>query len=555
MDLKKKIIIIVSCFVVSIIGLISTFFVFKNTQGEANDNEKTGLPDTFPGSSIVFSYINESKSINLKEMVPTLDKFGILNEAFIFSIKNTSNIDRDFILKLVDENSTIKNNYVRYQLIKNDEVIGVFTLPEDGIIDIGRITPNEEIKYSLRMWLDFDSNIQVGTLNKHVCISESDIILDNSHANVPHLSEGMIPVYYDYSDSAYHKASQENSYYYAWYNYEKQNWANAVTVNSDKRKDYLESSVGTKIEMDDINSIWVWIPRFNYIRNNNTFNINFVKEEAEAIEAFSFNDKNLRGFWVSKFEAGMMEDSPCVMEKMTNICNDSNNKLYFKPGIPLAERMTMSNLFYAIRKMELKNNIYGFTNNGTKLNNDGTIQGDNNKIDTHMIKALEWQALGILTNSIYGKLGNNDFDNNNKYLYTNTTSMTGKAYYDKNIYDFNIQKNGTGASTTGNISGVYDLNGGKREYVMINNYNGNIFNKKSNSGFTSTVKNYYYDNLENKELLFTISEKDEQVINNEPLTRGGYTNQGDIFSMYGVSDYYNKISLQVNSRAVLIVEE
>ena len=46
----------------------------------------------------------------------------------------------------------------------------------------------------------------------------------------------------------------------------------------------------------------------------------------------------------------------------------------------------MSNLFYAFRKMELKNNVYGFVNNGTKLNNDGTIKEDSNKLDVHMIK-------------------------------------------------------------------------------------------------------------------------------------------------------------------------
>ena len=555
MSTKKKLSIIMVSLVISIIGLLGTIYLYKRGQDSPVSEEVNDYPDDIKGSSIIFNYANDAKSIEVNNMAPTLDKFGVLNDGFVFSIKNTSNSEKDYVLKLLDDNSTIRNNYVRYQLIKKQDEVGIFTLPEDGIIDIGKIMPSEEINYTLKIWLSYDSNIKFGTLNKHIGIMESSVVLDNSGAVSPSLTEGMIPVYYDYNDNSFHKADTLNNYYYTWYNYEKGLWANVVTVNKDKRNYYIESNVGTNIEMSDINSIWVWIPRFNYIKGNDSFNVKFVGKEESAYDAFTFNKKNIEGFWITKFEAGMLEDSICIQEKMTNVCNNSNNTLYFKPNIPVASRMTMANLFYSFRKMELKNNIYGFVSNGTKLNNDGTIKGDNNKIDIHMVKALEWQAVAILSNSVYGKLGNNDFDNLSKYVYTNNTDYTGKSYYNKEVYDYNIKESGTGASTTGNITGVYDMNGGKREYVMINNYNGNIFNKKSNSGFTSNVKDYYYDNLENKDMLFTVSSNDEKEINSNPLTRGGYINSGDIFSLYGVSDYYNKISLQVNSRATLVIGE
>ena len=551
MDTKKKLVIIFICFVISISGFLITFYFYQKKE---NVSIETQLSDV-DGSSIIFNYANNSHSINIKDMVPTLDKFGVLNEAFLFSIKNTGNSDKDYILKLVDDNSSIDSKYVHYELIKNNEIVGVFELSSDGILDIGKIKSNEEINYSLKLWLSYESDIKVGTLNKYVSVIENSVILDNSNANGPILTEGMVPVYYDYGDNSYHKADTSNSYYHKWYNYDNLLWANSVTVSKDKRDYYNLEKAGTKIEMNDINAIWVWIPRFNYLEENNGFKVKFVDTNTDAYEAFTFNKEEIPGFWITKFEAGMSDSSSCIEKKLVSVCNNSNNTLYFKPGLPLADRMTMSNLFYSFRKMELKNNVYGFVNNGTKLNNDGTIKEDSNKLDIHMIKALEWQAVAILTNSSYGKKGNNDFDNLNKYVYTNNTNYTGKSNYNKETYDFNIDLKGTGASTTGNITGVYDMNGGKREYVMINNYEGNIFNKKSNSGFTNTVKEYYYDNLEDKNMLFTISDKDEKEINNNPLTRGGYINSGDIFSLYGVSDYYNKISLQVNSRAVLVIGE
>ena len=44
------------------------------------------------------------------------------------------------------------------------------------------------------------------------------------------------------------------------------------------------------------------------------------------------------------------------------------------------------------RKMELQNNIYGFSSTATDYNATGELDDDTNNFDTHMIKNMEWEA-------------------------------------------------------------------------------------------------------------------------------------------------------------------
>jgi len=83
-----------------------------------------------------------------------------------------------------------------------------------------------------------------------------------------------------------------------------------------------------------------------------------------------------------------------------------------------------------------------------------TINGANES-DSHMMKNIEWGAVAYLKQSIYG-LGITDVDFSNSNY---TGGGTGTSY-----------KTNTGQSTTGNITGVYDMSGGAFEYVM-GNYN------------------------------------------------------------------------------------
>ena len=63
-----------------------------------------------------------------------------------------------------------------------------------------------------------------------------------------------------YNGSNWVKTDIDNN----WYNYDIGQWANAVTVSSSSRDRYLSSPVGTEISMEDIETMWVWIPRYSY---------------------------------------------------------------------------------------------------------------------------------------------------------------------------------------------------------------------------------------------------------------------------------------------------
>ena len=138
---------------------------------------------------------------------------------------------------------------------------------------------------------------------------------DTSGANAPILASNMIPVYYDETSDVWKKADIGNKDIETrWYNYDYRMWANAVTVKDTNRQTYLNAKPGTIIPMDDINTMWVWIPRFNAVTPSNynggtqakpnAIDVTFVKQNETAIDAFTFGDKQLSGFWYGKFEIG-----------------------------------------------------------------------------------------------------------------------------------------------------------------------------------------------------------------------------------------------------------
>ena len=315
---------------------------------------------------------------------------------------------------------------------------------------------------------------------------------DTSNANAPVLASNMIPVYYDATAKVWKKADVKNkAIENRWYNYENHIWANAVTVKEANRQTYLNANVGTPISMDDINTMWVWIPRFNAVTPSNynggtqvspnAIDVTFVKPNETAIDAFTFGKKQLSGFWYGKFETShttLASSSNYNNLGCTNETCANGNGIIIKPTVASLRYNNFSNFFFASRSMEQTGNSFGFVKD---------------EVDIHMSKNNEWGAVAYLTQSIYGRCGINTActevsrNNNTKYITgigadptTATTSST------TNSYDTNL---GTKASTTGNIYGIYDMNGGSHEYVM------GVYNKTiSSSGFSSLPDEKYYNN-------------------------------------------------------------
>ena len=276
-----------------------------------------------------------------------------------------------------------------------------------------------------------------------------------------------------------------------WYSYEssgenKGMWANVVTVTSDKLETYKKAEIDTTISMDDITTMWVWIPRFNAITPSNynggtkekpnAINVTFVKPNETAIDAFTFGTKQLSGFWYGKFEVGGTLVSSCTNET----CNVSN--IVVKPNVASLKNQQVSSFFYASRSMEQTGNSFGFISS---------------EVDTHMSKNNEWGAVAYLTQSIYGRCTTSTLcteigKNNNNNLITGYGAPAGS---DKTVangaYNTTLGKD---ASTTKNIYGVYDMSGGCHEYIMgvLADSSGRLrtgYDTSQNSGFTGILNN------------------------------------------------------------------
>ena len=331
----------------------------------------------------------------------------------------------------------------------------------------------------------------VGELKKNI---------DTSGANAPVLASNMIPVYYDETNSVWKKSDVSNmDKTNPWYSYNstgeyKGMWANAVTVTSTNRATYLNATPGTTIIMDDINTMWVWIPRFNAVTPSNynggtqakpnAIDVTFVKPNKTAIDAFTFGTKQLSGFWYAKFELShstLASSSNSNNLGCTNeACNNANG-IIIKPNVTSLRRNNVSNFFFASRSMEQTGNSFGFVSS---------------EVDTHMSKNNEWGAVAYLTQSIYGRCTNSTTCsevgiNNNSGCLTGYGAPAGSNTTVTNgTYNTSLGKD---ASTTKNIYGIYDMSGGAWEYVMgvfadTNGKPRSGYSSSYNSGFTGMLK-------------------------------------------------------------------
>ncbi len=375
---------------------------------------------------------------------------------------NTSGVlekDKSITVPLVIANNS--NNDI-------DVVIGVVTGYVGNIITYGsnnypkgtKITSTynlSDIKSSCEGQIGDTSNCKIEIENgKKVTYCPTlteDLLEDPSGANRPVLAEGMIPITYD--GSKWVKADVYGAYN-NWYDYGNQKWANAVMVTSATRDTYMNASKGTTIPENDILAYFVWIPRYKYKLFNATYKsgtsaqvidvtfengtsttgtvtCTYASNGAETCQnkangnwythpAFTLGDTELEGIWVGKFETTGTTSAPTV-----------------KPGVQSLTSMTVANMYSTGKLFRTMDYL--------------TINGANES-DSHMMKNIEWGAVAYLKQSNYG-LGITDIGINSGG--TITGGGTGTSY-----------TTNTSQSTTGNITGVYDMSGGAYEFVMGN---------------------------------------------------------------------------------------
>ena len=491
--------------------------------------------------TISMSY-SQNSFIDLKNTYPKTDTYAIATKedksSMEFSVSmetsGTKQINYALAITNIEEGETLKSDKVKIYLEKEGKVVNNFETNKgktiesfknkyvEGLIDSYAIyqdiltTSNKTHHYILTSWIDesyilpiknetttskqtneetYKFKVKVVGVDTPITI-KGNTPIDESGANAPVLASNMIPVYYDETNNVWKKADASNTNKTnSWYSYNssgeyKGMWANAVTVTSTNRQTYLNATPGTTIPMDDITTMWVWIPRFNAVTPSNynggtqaspgAIDVTFVKQNETAIDAFTFGNKQLSGFWYGKFEVGHTTLASSTTDDnlgCTNeICSNANG-IIIKPNVTSLRFNNVSNFFFASRSMEQTGNSFGFVSS---------------EVDTHMSKNNEWGAVAYLTQSIYGRCTSSTTCteigiNNNRSFITGYGAPAGsKSNVTNGAYNTALGKE---ASTTETIYGIYDMSGGAWERVM------GVYNKTiKTSGFSSFPNEKYYNN-------------------------------------------------------------
>ena len=269
--------------------------------------------------------------------------------------------------------------------------------------------------------------------------------IDGTLAVGPQISDGMTPVKY-VDGTGWVKTNVTDT---EWYNYGEKKWANIVlgdaTFNTSGSYEILDE---TKTY-----SMLVWIPRYAYkitsgYHTSTAGNIDIVfldttNRDKDGVDyssktvypnvtgdamddyvihsAFTFGADELAGFWVGKFET-----------------SNNGGQVQVKGGVESWQSITVSDIYTTCRNMNIEGKTYG-------------LSADDNEVDPHMMKNTEWGAVAYLSQSIYGKNSEVTINDNEDYY---TGGGNGTTY-----------RSNVNQSTTGNVTGIYDMSGGAWEYV------------------------------------------------------------------------------------------
>ena len=464
---------------------------------------KNGEDITISNIGPIFDYNIDGEIVNFKVISSSINTEP-LNVSFNVS-SITDNLKEEsfkyILLSSIDNNTFTEETKGNFSNVSNGTSL---ELIKDKVI-------TKTTYYKLIIYIDGNMenpiSMQNGSItgNLEMCIEKASN-LDTSGANTPDLVDGLIPVMYD--GSKWVKADSTNTTStYQWYDYNNKSWANAVLVTETNRNTYLNSSPGTEITESDILAYYVWIPRYKY----KVWNINKVvgtdsydayhtgidivfendKESTGTISctysyatpsssagspnetctgsngdyythpAFTFGSDEVRGFWIGKFE--ISSSNPATGSSYGG-GETTSLTIRILPNVTSWRYNTVSNYNTVIQNMQAISNIYGLNTSRTNT-------------DSHMLTNYEWGAVAYLTNSKYGRCTDGSCTEVTKNGYgetNNFTTMTGCGPISSGSTSYSTTCNaynttlGQLASTTGNVTGVYDMSGGAFEYIMGN---------------------------------------------------------------------------------------
>lgn len=551
---KNKIMIIIIIFIsVIIISLYGTFAMITNQVNETKNVDFAFIIGKNTNQEIIISS-NTTKTFDI-----TLDNpyEGPLNYGLTYSVNENYDINIGVL-------NTSQNTYQDIIEAKESKIISLMinNPTEDDItvnisVVTGYINGGELI-------IENDQQLISKTVNINDILNTN---LDESGANIPDITNGMIPIYFSEEDNLWRKADQSNTNTnYEWYDYNEKKWANVALVTQESLEYNQKLKVGEIINQEDVLAYLVWIPRFKYqvwdiemSNDESKYYYNAIKDGISIVfesststtgeiicqednictgengqyythPAFYFGNKELTGFWIGKFETTGTKDNPTILPNYISLT-----------FLNITEEIATSKLLTETENYNLKES----------------------GLDSHVIKDLEWSAVSYLTNSIYGtcngaKNGCRNIYKNNS-LYFNTGTSAGNNIETSNFGSYSYlgeQLDELGSpteiidatkigSTTGNVYGVYDMFGGAYETVMLTN------NKESE--YLKEIDLKYYNLTIEKPLLGeSFYELPIEVLIDEEIwyTRGGSSEEENA-SINSTKTYNGDSQEDVSFRIIL----
>lgn len=461
LNLKEKylIVLVVFCFIT--VGFYYSYAIFVTKQLQEN----------------IVSVKIDNKVVTLK----VDDKDNIV------SIKANSTKELEISL-----HNTKEINYYYLVLVRGLKA-GVKVSSPDEIN--GEINPlsNKKIMVHVNNTTDIDIELEFAVkvniednLDKDIGYNYINTIdnFDHSKANKPEFGHyKLLPVSYKMTtetDGYWYLADQSNQTS-LWYSYENAIWANAVLLSPSDYNKYKNMKIGTEIEPGDILGFYVWIPRFKYyiINGNNWTNY-------ERMTHIVFEEGNKSTGTVNCIDKiSNISDTHIYSE----VCEDDvynhiydNLSSYTHPAFKDKNGLWVGKFFMGDKEKTLPN-VSILKKSITDAINIS------NKHNSHVMTNMEYGAILLLANSLYGKTANpmyNSDDMTFTRIYSNTyeydvtgcsseyTNRTKSIIIDKtlncisyndltdyshvtNSIKYSIGYRGAGASSTGTIYGVYDL--------------------------------------------------------------------------------------------------
>ena len=379
------------------------------------------------------------------------------------------------------------NSDIYFAFYKGNEKLDEMPSKEnsEGLVYIdGECDNGAEIEWNSEEWAPLIKNLSKSKTKCTLYFNDKYIDRELNGAD-PELGNKLIPIVINEEDGSVTRASEKEK----WYDYKKQKWANAVILRDG------ESDPGENQPIDeaDIESYFVWIPRYRYqIFDEGNYNSLTTKTNKEKIINVVFENKNVstqngsiegewlthpsftafdtNGIWVGKFETGYdgAESTEAAQVNPTDegAAIEAVNKVIIKPNAYSWRNIQVAKAYTVGRHYE-------------------------ESLNSHMMKNSEWGAVAYLQHSKYGSHASVRINNNENFLtgyaarqeptigYTGTNELCINNAEACNEYggvttpgedgEYNtnyFNKTSVVASTTGNYTGIYDMSGGAWEYVM-----------------------------------------------------------------------------------------